>query len=955
MTTKRLDVGVPRVNWFDGQQVTESDMDDEQTRNVNIDAAIVNNFFGSGVLGHTLSDAVLFDTNSLNSQQQALLDAYGFDGQNLYIGSPLSAVSDTSEGVQIAVTLSGVALDGAMASKVSIIGDEFGDNLIHDDLVFNTNGTQITKGRYKNLRSIILNDFAGNLRGSLYPARADEYGELVGRCLIREAKSMETSSDTIIASQMNQPNQFFGNFKPANAGDTISSMLQDAIGADKSVSALNIGLAATSSRSLVPNDVSTIIGQKFLANGENIQKVSILMSVKEDTTVPPADAYGWSGSVTMTIYALQTDVSCPVSPVPDNAVDFDPDPTIVAQLSLDSDDLEKQGVVLSDGYDAYQVVDFVFTGSLISDPVRSPITKDRYYVIAINRSGDTTVGTLVFPEVPHQADNGYMVIFDGTQWINVTESDMWFAVYGDYVKISDGIAYEEGVGLEIPKLQKDSTNTEVPFESEFHSFYTSTKDAYNYVLVEQQDEFSDPVQDQRTGNQVYSRVKSAPLVSLLSNSQLTSFLTTDPSPVMLACARDQNPRGNPAQITGTISMIGLVKTNEINILRPDADLLNNNLVGSIIRPDNVSCTAEYRIISATTVSDAYGDVDGDGVITDSDYNTINDWLSKYNAYLTTLPVGFQKISISDGYFQAQIRDGELDVLELLRADVNADGYVGADDAALIQNFVNRSVSSFASGSSFPRLQLKVESLTDPLLTGVVIPATCVQYAAVPFATLTWRIEYFATWIPDLVLVQDTRREMPTTYTDDVLPCDGGKNNFYVPGDLVIGDLQLNPDGTYYSVDFEMNHISLDIPVTDSYGNPTFIDGYSGLLLFDNFVAESSAGLTSSGFNAMKYSDGTYVQLTDFANGKVKIAPCIQSTASSFAVSFGSQIDDVVGLHYDPDTSLMTLYLDNLLDDGYETRPSLSTKILVSVYLKRAGFANETRIVTMSQMRTLLNI
>jgi hypothetical protein len=294
-------------------------------------------------------------------------------------------------------------------------------------------------------------------------------------------------------------------------------------------------------------------------------------------------------------------------------------------------------------------------------------------------------------------------------------------------------------------------------------------------------------------------------------------------------------------------------------------------------------------------------------------------------------------------------------MQLLRADVNDDGYVGADDSSIIQDFVNRSITSFAAGSSFPRLRIRVENLVDALTTTVNIPTTCVEYATVPFSSLSWEIEYFATWIPDLLLVQDTRREMPTTFTDDVAPCSGGKNNFFVPGDLVIGDLQLNPDGTYYSVDFEMNHLSLDIPVTDSYGNPTFIDGYTGLLLFDNFVSESSSGKTASGFNAMKFADGTYVQSTDFSEGKVKIAPAIQSTANRKSVPMAGDFDDIVGMHYDPSTSLMTLFLEDLLNDGYESRPSLSTKILVSVYLKRAGFANDTRTVSMDQMRTLLDI
>jgi len=107
---------------------------------------------------------------------------------------------------------------------------------------------------------------------------------------------------------------------------------------------------------------------------------------------------------------------------------------------------------------------------------------------------------------------------------------------------------------------------------------------------------------------------------------------------------------------------------------------------------------------------------------------------------------------------------------------------------------------------------------------------------------------------------------------------------------------------------------------------------------------------------MKYYDGTYVQISDFAAGRVKIAPAIQSLANEYPVTFGGSIKDLVGLYYDPSTSLMTLYMDNMYDDGSiipNGIPSLSTKILITVYLKKAGFINETSRVTKAQMLSLL--
>ena len=185
---------------------------------------------------------------------------------------------------------------------------------------------------------------------------------------------------------------------------------------------------------------------------------------------------------------------------------------------------------------------------------------------------------------------------------------------------------------------------------------------------------------------------------------------------------------------------------------------------------------------------------------------------------------------------------------------------------------------------------------------------------------------------------------------------GGRNDFYVPGNILINGSQLNPDGTSYSIDLEVNHLSLDIPIIDSYGNATFLDGYKGVLLFDNFVAESSSGRTASGFNAMKYSDGTYVQNTDFGEGKVKIVPAIQSTSNQYSVTLGGDIDDIVGLFYDPDTSLLTFYVKDMYNDGYgNALKARSMKVSIVVYLKKSGFANDTSFVTQPEMRRLLDI
>ncbi len=937
MVTRLSPVNISRVNFYDGQQVNEEDMTDEQTRNVGIDAATENNFFGSGVIEEFPTPPVIFDSSDLNSQQQSLIDAYSFDGSNVAEDSP--AVSDTTNGVQLSVKLTDVDLDGSAITYISIIGDEFGDNLIHDDLVFYANGTQVTRGRYKNIRSIIFSNFAGNLNGSTAFALDDGYA-FTGSCTILEAKAMEISEDPMVAAQVAQPSQFFKEFYPGSSSDTITSMLQSAIGSDKSISDLDIGTASVTKRELIPNNVTTRIGQKFQAQGNNIQKISVLLSVKYDAAsaiIPGNDGYEWSGSIVLTLHELQTDVQCPVSPVPDTAIDFDPDPTVFAQLTLNASDMAKQGIDL-DGYE--RIVDFTFTGSNIASSTNSNIEEDNYYILTIGRSGNADIGTILIEEASDRLDNSHMSVYDGTRWIDILDSDMWFVVYGDYVKAADGIAYDNGVGVQVPRIAKDSTNTEVPYVEGFLPFYTTVRDGYNYVLLDVQDVYSEPEQDQRTGNPIQSRVTSDPLITLESASSRTSLLALNPDTVFLAGVRDQNPRGNPSEITGTNSFVGLAYANRFNIINPDADLIQHNLVGSILNPVSNGCSdCSFRIIKQTYYDDAYGDINGDGVVTAADAQIVNDWISSYTS-----------IDSSDPTDQLLFTTGVIDIRQFLRADVNGDGVVDQTDATAIEEFIAKTISIFTDDTggdnvTFPRMELIVEDILNPLDAVADIPGSCCNAFDSPFTSVPWSVEFYATWHPDFIAIEDLRRLLPRTISGD----------WFINQDLILGGFMYNPDGTPYSIDFEINHLSLDLPITDSYGNPTFMDGYTGILLFETFIAETALGMTSYGFPAMKYADGTYVQIGDFPTN-VKISVSIQSIATEHDVPLGGTIKESIGLYYDPATSLMTLYLADLYNDHLLSEvASVSTKILMVMYIKKAGFANTTSAISKSQMRSLLEI
>lgn len=942
MSTTRLPVGLKRVSYYDGMQLTRDDMRDEQNRHVGIDAATVANFMGSGVVGDAAEPPVILDTSNLNSQQQSLMDAYSFDGQNVYIGTGLQQVSDTVKGVMLAVTISGADLAGSVAAKVSIIGETFGGALVHDDLVFEENGTQITRGRYREVLGIVLNNFAGNLFGSLGPAM-DGY-QLVGRCVIREAKPMEVSTDTLLAWQNAQPNQFFGDFKLGDPGLTLYSMMQGIIGPARSVSDLNISLASVAQRQLTPDDVTTRIGQKFLAEGTNVQKISVLLSVLRDDSALPGDEYRWSGQIVLNLHALQTTVDCPVKPTPDNLEDFDPDPTVLGQLSLDASELAKQGIVL-DGY--ARKVDFVLTETSVADPSTSPIESGKYYVFTIGRAGNANIGTILLEEAVHTAPNGYMVEYDGTQWVNIYESDMWFEIHGDYLKVVDGIAYQDGVGVEIPRLAANTSGVEEPNFLGAVPFGTTARNAKNFILVEVQTTSSDPEQDPRTGNDVSSRIAPTPSISSTGYADFQALLASDIVPLALGMAMDTNPRGNPSAISGTTALAGAVYGDHMHVVAPDADLLSNSILGSMLLPD-ASSSNEYRVIAATLYSDAYGDVDGDGEVTLADLATVASWM----------PDGYDLSDATPGGTQDKLIQGRISLDKILRADVNGDGKVDATDVALIQAFLNKSISTFPAGSSFQRMLVRVENKLDPLSAAANMPADNAVFTTTPFTPVTWRVDYFRTWLPDRISICDMRRLVPTTFTEppDADTCDGGKNDFLVPGDLLLDGYVLKPDGMPHPLDFEVASLSLRIPVTDSLGNPTILDGYVGFLLFDSFVAEASYGKTAMGFPAMRYSDRSFVQIGDFTAGRVRISASLQSLANAWPVPFGGNVNDVVGMYYDPSTSLLMLRMKDILDDGYGNLiPAQSLRVLVTVFLKKAGFANGTQEVTEGQMRTLLGI
>src|SRR5574337_1870404 len=124
--TKRAPVSVLRPIWYDAQQVDETDLSSEQTANDTIDASIINNHIGDGVLPENLVPSVLFDSDL----STGFLDGLPIQTQN--------QPSDNNLGNQLSVSLSDSKASGHRQVKVGIIGLDFEGNLQYETFYFKT-------------------------------------------------------------------------------------------------------------------------------------------------------------------------------------------------------------------------------------------------------------------------------------------------------------------------------------------------------------------------------------------------------------------------------------------------------------------------------------------------------------------------------------------------------------------------------------------------------------------------------------------------------------------------------------------------------------------------------------------------------------------------------------------------------------------------------------------------
>ncbi len=970
----RLPSQTPENIWKDSQRVNQSDLRVEQAHNDQNLAAVVNNHFGSGVLPSSLEQNVLFDSDALTPDQVALLAANIFDGTGVQAHAQ---PSDISLGNQLEITLTDSEAKGRKSVKVAIIGLDFENNIQQDRLYFYKNEVQVTSQHYKKILGIFFNDFKGNSNCSRV---------LGGRITVKEARSFQISRDAVMVAQDVEPDLFWRDFKKPNPITTLQQVIQTGIGPEYSVDGLDINTTSRPDKELLPNNVVAQVGQKFQATGDNIQKITLCLAVNELTGVPQSQLFNWTGDLVISIYPLQTSVGCISDIVPGLPIDFDPDIVPIGQVSFTQATLRETGYLLND---VMQPVDFVFSNTGMGKS--GGIEEGKYYALTVKRAGAANLNTIRIAVGNDKLDNSVETLFSGSTWVDVPEEDLWFQVWTDAIKIADGQGYDMGNGMFLPKtIIDESTGATIDNEVGNYSFQDTGENILNVAVIKAIVEESFKKADELTGNKTFSRQQFVPQLSLVSESGLVQLrLVSDP--LIVGGVKDGNPKDRPA-ITKVQRTIGLAKGNNFCIVNPDADLLSNNLIGSKFIPNTNNAGVAYKVIKTSYCTDGYGDVNGDGIIDAQDIAALTALIGE-SIYLTAT--------------QQRIVSGEVDVLQLLRADLDGDGYITANDGYLLTNYVNKITNSFPVGSSFSHMCLELEHLTgrydsiydcgdgyirldgydgyqgnvvpissldpntlqyDGYLSDIYIENTDSVFTTTPFSPYSFQLVYQPFWKDFLLHLSSNARLVPSSFvysaSIDHPPCsnvveticedrnedppevDPGRVDFLIPGNLVIGEGEvLRPDGSAYKVDFEHYQIELRIP--DVALNEVKIN------VFESFVADRGDGFTNAKYPAARYADCSTVQPQDLSLNKVQMTAAI--TAINPAVDgydqygFVAIIDNLIAVNLD--SGILTLSIKDMQEDNVFA--SMITKLTINVYLKKSGFNNLPLVVSSDELIGLI--
>jgi len=718
---------LPRVNFFDGQRVTESDLDSEQIHNRGLISNSTLDFHGNGIVRDRLFESkILFDTADPGglgiNLSELVIDSGRYDGRSISLDLQ---PTDSEFGNRLEIEALGLTVGGRIKAKVLIVGRTFSavnssGELIAEVVEFEKNTTKLTEFYYKKVLCVFFNNFSGGIGATHYEASKESINTLGtgGHIIFRESEPLKAFARTKSAFEVESPNIALGSFITSNPSLTLEAEITAGIGPSNNFNDLYYELDPSEVLTFEKNSSQIVsYGQKFLSKSDNIQKIDLLFHVVTDLSAALGEEHDFSGDIVVSLHELQTDTDCISDPNPSNWLEFDPNPAPVVEVSYSQDDLLNLGVKLSG---TPQIVSIDLSTTLVADPNLAPLIEiDKYYAVLISRRGNNTQGTIALskgfykpsqkrrngqtlnPEENFGRQTQQFIEFDANNLIFVNDSSasLWFIVHSDTVEITDGLAYSsDGFPISLAKTVDYVGATKIPFFLRDIPLKTVAEGTFNYLSLDRKDNFVDPNVHPRTGNFVHSKIEDAPTATMMNSDLLGSLAEVDPDnpPILLARITDNNVR-DAQTIEGTFDKAGLLEPDGVVFIAPSTELLTANLINRVFTPDiDCQCNARYRIIAASCSKVYSGDFDDDGEITNSDL------LSLVNIVGNTL--------ITETT-QRKIQGGELDVLDFIKADLNEDGTIDGSDIEIIEDAIDGYVN-FTADVSFNVLTLKLENILE---------------------------------------------------------------------------------------------------------------------------------------------------------------------------------------------------------------------------------------------------
>lgn len=714
-----------RVNFFDGQRVTEADLDAEQIHHRSLVSDLTKDFHASGVLRDRLFESrILFDSSNPgkysedeNEETKFLIESGRFDGKPLRVDSQ---PSDRDYGNRLEIEAKNLLVGGFVSAKVLILGTTYsslnkGGDLTVECIEFSENDVKITENYFLSVVAILFNNLSGGegrTENDLLVESKNTMGDK-GCIIIRESEPLKVFSKSDCTKQVESPNIYLKNFITSSSSRTIEDELKSALGAAYNFSDVYFELQSKEKIYFQKDGNQTVsYGQKFLSKTNNIQGIDLLLSIEEDSSAGIDERFDFSGDIVLSVHKLSKDIKCITDPQPTNLIDFDPEQSPLIEVSYSQGDLKSAGIILTD---KPKPVRFDLSGTLLADPNIEPsLNRDEFYAFLVSRRGDNRTGTVVmekgFSKASRKRDNGQRlsaeeefgkeetryIEFDpnNSTFIDDKDSSLWFIIHSSAIEVTDGVAYsEDGYPMVLPKTDEFVGSTEVLRYERSIDLNSVAEGNRNYVVINRMDKFESPNIHPRTGNFVNTRISDSPSISVISAEDLSKY-TDENVPIILARVIDRNVK-EAQDIYGSFEYPGLISADEILVIDPDPDFLQENLIGRVFSPDiDCDCNSRYRIIDVTCEVHYAGDLDGDGRLTNSDLPRL---LSVVGNTINTETT------------ERKILGGEISYVDFLKSDLNGDGTVDGDDIDLLENAIG-GMKSFSIPEKMNILRIRVENL-----------------------------------------------------------------------------------------------------------------------------------------------------------------------------------------------------------------------------------------------------